>query len=53
MWAPRWFKKAEDAELHELEEAVGTDVLEYNGEYDANKPVGAPKKFSPWQYPKD
>lgn len=53
VWAPRWFKKAEDAELHELEEAVGTDVWEYNGEYDANKPVGAPKKFSPWQYPKD
>ena len=51
-WSPRWFKKAEHADLHELEKDVGTDVWEYNGEYDANKPEGSATEFSPWQYAK-
>jgi hypothetical protein len=51
-WSPRWFKKAEHAELHELEKDVGTDVWEFNGEYDENKPTETSKTFSPWQYQK-
>jgi len=54
VWTPRWFKKAEHADLHELEKDVGTDVWEWNGEYDVKKPVGdsqvIPEEFAPWQY---
>ena len=51
VWTPRWFKKAEHADLHELEKDVGTDVWEFNDDYDSKKPEGVPTKFSPWQYP--
>ena len=51
-WTPRWFKKAEHADLHELEKDVGTDVWEFNDQYDEKKPTDVPKTFSPWQYPK-
>lgn len=51
VWKPRWFKKAEHADLHELEKAVGTDVWEYNGDYDTKRPEGTPSAFCPWQYP--
>jgi len=34
-WNPRWFKLAENADLHELERDVGTAVWEWNGEYHA------------------
>ena len=61
-WKPRWFKLAENADLHELEQDVGTAVWEWNGEYEANNaervkrsggeggssPLGI--EFNPWQY---
>lgn len=60
-WAPRWFKLAEHAHLHELEQDVGTAVWEWNGEYEAHSAERAKKaggvggsptdlEFNPWQY---
>lgn len=34
-WTPRWFKLAEEADLDELEQDVGTAVWEWNGQYEA------------------
>jgi hypothetical protein len=33
-YAPKWFRLAADADLHELEQDVGTAVWEWNGEYE-------------------
>ena len=57
-WTPRWFKLAEEADLHELEQDVGTAVWEWNGEYNAysaeraKNPEANPLDtvFNPWQY---
>ena len=51
-WTPRWFKKAEHADLHELEKDVGTDVWEFNDQYDEKKPTDVPKTFSHVAVPK-
>jgi hypothetical protein len=63
-WNPRWFKLAENADLHELERDVGTAVWEWNGEYhvvsekraeeakangDAANPLES-VAFDPWCY---
>ena len=62
-WTPRWFKLAEEADLHELEQDVGTAVWEWNGEYEAHSAERSKKaksdaksspleglEFNPWQY---
>ena len=60
-WTPRWFRVAEEADLHELEQDVGTAVWEWNGKYKAANEERVRKAgpspqcpldtvFNPWQF---
>ena len=59
--APKWFKLATDADLHELEQDVGTPVWEWNGLYEESSAKRAAAAvdganpleslvFDPWCY---
>jgi hypothetical protein len=64
-WTPRWFVKSSDAELHDLEKDIGTDVWEIKPEYREsltrriaeNGGENAAAKsvddvaFDPWEFP--
>ena len=60
-YSPRWFKLAPEADLHELEQDVGTPVWEWNGAYVAESEKRAAQAvegsdpleslvFDPWCY---
>ena len=60
-YAPKWFKLATDADLHELEQDVGTPVWEWNGLYEESSAKRAADAveganpleslvFDPWCY---
>ena len=64
-WTPRWFVKSSNAELHDLEKDIGTDVWEIKPEYRESLTRRLAEKngagagtasvddvaFDPWEFP--